>query len=585
MKSVDKMKNKITIGSSETSKGFLGGSKGHSVDGDNNQEAFTESVTHKGKSRGKKSVASRSTSSVGFEPRTELEEMVAECEEGDSFGRAASIALFHGDLTLAVCVLQKHIPGSLTEATMRSAPSPSIRDTVGVNDAYDDESEEGREGDAVESAALTMTDNSPPASLELDPEFAQLISLTAMCIAGYSNSSNGNSNSSGSNSGGGSGTVSPLTSQQVMWVSMCRHVVAQLEAQSVKQINKSHSSSSSSSSSSSCCYLASALRFLLDALHFSKKEETAAKNSTVSLSGAGAGVGGKKEGSCTVRYGCIINDDRLSLEDRVAFACTYLDDHQTLQWLRGVRDDCTRGGDLGGLVVTGLAGEGVDLLQQYLDRNDDLQTVALLVGRSVIDSAVNEAARSISSPSATRSTSQVRTKEWQWLWEYRNLLNKMELFIGRASLDVQLGRRNRMVRPCPIISGSSHYPVSGVGPGMGPQGRLRQSQPAVGGAGRGAAIDRKSGSARLLYQLPPHSDLTHVFLRCNYCSSSLPADPLQQQQAAFFRKQKPLINCCANCKKPLPRCYVCLLYMSLVNPTHGKKCCYQIKDMNKSYLA
>ena len=375
---------------------------------------------------------------------------------------------------------------------------------------------------------------------------------------------------------GGHGAVSPLTPQQVMWVSMCRHVVAQLEAQSVKQLNKSHSSSSSSSSSS-CCYLASALRFLLDALHFAKKEDTAAKNGTVTLSGIGSGtgvgMGGKKEGNCTVKYGCIINDDRLSLEDRVSFACTYLDDHQTLQWLRCVRDDCTRGGDLGGLVVTGLAGEGVDLLQQYLDRNDDLQTVALLVGRSVIDSAVNEAARSVSSPSATRSTSQVRTKEWQWLWEYRNLLNKMELFIGRASLDVQLGRRNRMVRPCPIISGSSRNPAPGVGPGMGPQGKLRQSQPAVGGAGRGGIVDRKSGSARVLYQLPPHSDLTHVFLRCNYCSSSLPADPLQQQQAAFFRKQKPLINCCANCKKPLPRCYVCLLYMSLVNPTHGKKYC------------
>ena len=67
--------------------------------------------------------------------------------------------------------------------------------------------------------------------------------------------------------------------------------------------------------------------------------------------------------------------------------------------------------------------------------------------------------------------------------------------------------------------------------------------------------------------MPPHSDAPHVFLRCNYCSSSLPSDPLQQQQASFFRKQRPLINCCANCKKPLPRCYVCLLYMGLVNPT------------------
>ena len=86
------------------------------------------------------------------------------------------------------------------------------------------------------------------------------------------------------------------------------------------------------------------------------------------------------------------------------------------------------------------------------------------------------------------------------------------------------------------------------------------------GGGSSSSIDRKTSAARLLYQMPPHNDAPHVFLRCNYCSSSLPSDPLQQQQASFFRKQRPLINCCANCKKPLPRCYVCLLYMGLGDP-------------------
>lgn len=270
-----------------------------------------------------------------------------------------------------------------------------------------------------------------------------------------------------------------------------------------------------------------------------------------------------------------MNDERLALEDRVSFACTYLDDQQTLNWLRKVSDDCTRRGDLGGLVVTGLAGEGLNLLQEYLERHDDLQTVALLVGRNVIDTAALDAAASTPmAPGASKHTSLDRSREWQWLWEYRNLLNRMQLFIGRASLDVQLGRRNRLiVRPNAAIStgtGGNRGANPGVSNAFQGANKLRQSQPSV-GAGRGAGVvDRKSGSARVLYQLPPHSDLTHVFLRCNYCSSSLPVDPLQQQQAAFFRKQRPLINCCANCKKPLPRCYVCLLYMGLVNPTHGE---------------
>jgi len=67
-----------------------------------------------------------------------------------------------------------------------------------------------------------------------------------------------------------------------------------------------------------------------------------------------------------------------------------------------------------------------------------------------------------------------------------------------------------------------------------------------------------------------HSDFPHVFLRCHYCSSALPVDPMQQQQqqqhTAFLRKQRPIINFCPNCKKPLPRCYVCQLYVGLINP-------------------
>ena len=112
--------------------------------------------------------------------------------------------------------------------------------------------------------------------------------------------------------------------------------------------------------------------------------------------------------------------------------------------------------------------------------------------------------------------------------------------------------------------GSSAMGVQGRGANMGGGGGGRGGGVNTGGSS--SSIDRKTSAARLLYQMPPHSDAPHVFLRCNYCSSSLPSDPLQQQQASFFRKQRPLINCCANCKKPLPRCYVCLLYMGLGDP-------------------
>ena len=565
-----------------------------------------------------------------FHNLSELEEVVAECEENDSFGRASAIALFHGDLSLSVSVLQRYIYMASNNNIHRSSSTSSSQHVdYSSNDYYNNnhnihnnnnnyndntnsnsnnndrnmnsniqnnennnDLEEYNNNDNNESSHLIPSKNTVTVQ---DTEFTQLISLTAMCIAGFSSpssSSNSNVNSnlnSSSSSGSSTGvrTVQPtststltLTSQQIMWISMCGHVVNQLEAHTGREKTNNHSS---------CCYLAAALRFLLDTLHratssssstshaYAGKKDTTTGSATspTTSSSTTTATGGANASACVVAYDCIVNDERLALEDRVSFACTYLDDQQTLSWLRKVSDDCTRRGDLGGLVVTGLAGEGLDLLQEYLERHDDLQTVALLVGRNVIDTAAMDAAASSNIVSgASRGTSLGRSREGQWLWEYRNLLNKMQLFIGRASLDVQLGRRNRLIiRPGPAIStgtGANRGVTPGVNNILQGGNKLRQPQQGV-SAGRGAGVvDRKSGSARVLYQLPPHSDLTHVFLRCNYCSSSLPVDPLQQQQAAFFRKQRPLINCCANCKKPLPRCYVCLLYMGLVNPTHGE---------------
>ena len=588
-----------------------------------------------GKSNEKDSQCS-SSQQEEFNILSELEEVVAECEENDSFGRASAIALFHGDLSLSVSVLQRYISMASNNNIHRSVSTSSSQhvDYSSIdyhnnnyninhnNNNYNDNTNNSSNNDRNFNSNIQNNENindleeynnnNNNESSHLiqfhkntvtvqDTEFTQLISLTAMCIAGFSSpSSSSNSNininsssSSGSNSSTGARTVQPtstststltLTSQQIMWISMCGHVVNQLEAHTGREKTNSHSS---------CCYLAAALRFLLDTLHRATSTSTSSSTShayagkkdtttgsatsptTSSSSSTSSATGGASASACVVAYDCIVNDERLALEDRVSFACTYLDDQQTLSWLRKVSDDCTRRGDLGGLVVTGLAGEGLDLLQEYLERHDDLQTVALLVGRNVIDTAAMDAAASSNIVSgASRGTSLGRSREGQWLWEYRNLLNKMQLFIGRASLDVQLGRRNRLIiRPGPAISTGTGA-NRGVNPGVNNtlQGgnKLRQPQQGV-SAGRGAGVvDRKSGSARVLYQLPPHSDLTHVFLRCNYCSSSLPVDPLQQQQAAFFRKQRPLINCCANCKKPLPRCYVCLLYMGLVNPTHGE---------------
>ena len=112
------------------------------------------------------------------------------------------------------------------------------------------------------------------ATPDADGEYLQLISLVAMCFAGY----NANAKTS------------------AMWSSMCSHVLVQLEAAASKR--------------QSASYLVAACRFLLGV---AKGEPNA-------------------EG--------VVFDDRLFLEDRIAFACAFFSDDQVVTWLSAVEGRC-----------------------------------------------------------------------------------------------------------------------------------------------------------------------------------------------------------------------------------------------------
>lgn len=404
-------------------------------------------------------------SSDSYDEISELDAIVEECEDLDSFERAAAIALWHGNIGLAVRVLQRNIEAGAT-----------------VGDHTVDEA--------------TYKDS-------LTAEYLQLMSLVAMCFAGY----NGNYKSSVSN----------------IWAPMCLHVLGQLEG------SKRHATS----------YLIAACRFLLDIV-----------DDSATPFGA---------------YDNVILDDKIYLEDRIALACTVLPDCECLKWLSDLCLQCKESGRLEGLLVAGLAGDGLEILQQYVDTHGDIQTAALLVGRTVEKIPEN------GSP----------TREWLWLYEYRNLLNRWQMFIERASLDVELGKlqrqrplRNRSSSGLSLQNTDTLAPDSSVdkarpNPAAAASGMQRGvgSASGPGKARAGALVDKKTSLNRVMYALPAHSDFPHVYLRCNYCSSSLPVDAMQQlQHTAFLRKQRPIINFCPNCKKPLPRCYVCQLYVGLINP-------------------
>lgn len=62
----------------------------------------------------------------------------------------------------------------------------------------------------------------------------------------------------------------------------------------------------------------------------------------------------------------------------MAFACHYLCDTNLADYIKTMIQYCTDNGDLNGLLVSGTSEAGINLLQSYLDRTDDVQTVALI---------------------------------------------------------------------------------------------------------------------------------------------------------------------------------------------------------------
>ncbi len=504
----------------------------------------------------------------------ELYEILEEYESLDSFERAAALALWHGDTEMSISILQKHADNGIIRFTGSSGG--------------------GHGWDEYETS-----------------EYLNIVTLVAMCISGFSLNN--------------------------MWIKMCKKVLQELSTcprisshylaamchfllsiatenlMSTNSNNKSYNTTSNSliNSVSSGITASTANDGSLDdgsPFNIGCSEEN---NNTVPLYPASSNNNNDRNyhiinvPSISI-FDKITHNVNLSVEDRAAFASFYLNDNQFLKWCILTSNEYTRCGCIEGIVLTGLQADGIKLCQDYIDKTNDIQTIALLVARTVkgkaptspealhslymqsvgtgegassnnnpasIGTGINNKDSSIagSHANADDNNTAVTTTivEWLWLHEYRSFLNQWQLFIPRALLDVELGRLYRQRTDAHQASNAASVPGSASGMLLGGSMAQRNStagRSSTGGNG-GPAVDRRGASTRVMYALPTHNNFPHIYLRCNYCSSSLPVDALQQQQhTAFLRKQKPIISFCPNCKKPLPRCYVCQLYMGLVNP-------------------
>lgn len=113
----------------------------------------------------------------------------------------------------------------------------------------------------------------------------------------------------------------------------------------------------------------------------------------------------------------VLDEHSLPLRERLGVALSFLSDKDLNVYLNRIADSVIKRGELEGLILTGLTSDGIDLLQSYVDRTQDVQTAAL-----------------ISSFACPRYFVDERVKHW--VDSYRQLLNSWGLFNIRAKFDV-----------------------------------------------------------------------------------------------------------------------------------------------------
>ncbi|KAK6534206.1 hypothetical protein TWF281_005539 [Arthrobotrys megalospora] len=198
----------------------------------------------------------------------------------------------------------------------------------------------------------------------------------------------------------------------------------------------------------------------------------------------------------------------LPIRERLGIALRFLEDDELSTYIDDFTTMVIRDGEPEGILLTGVTEKAIDLLQVYVNKTGDVQTAALVASFAVpkyfTDHRVD-----------------------LWVDSYRELLDRWKFWQIRANFDIK--RRE--------ISTS------------------------------------KKGTS-LIEPLP-----RQIYVRCNFCDrkvahrSEIPTTrfkdgqqvtiPVNQSTQANFPQGKAIV--CPNCRKPLPRCAICLLYLGTPN--------------------
>ena len=196
----------------------------------------------------------------------------------------------------------------------------------------------------------------------------------------------------------------------------------------------------------------------------------------------------------------VLDEQALPLEERLGIALRFLSENDLTSYLNSLKTSAIASGDIEGIMLTGIRPAAIDLLQNYVDKTSDFQSAALISLYAV--------------PSLFHDD-RVRV----WVEAYRNFLNSSKLFHERAKFDI--------------------------------------------------ALRKHAGSMFGSLHLNPK----RLYVRCNNCNQSITRHSIMpeafEKSTQIKRDNQRTVNisnnstACPNCKRPLPRCAVCLLWLGI----------------------
>eukprot|EP01134_Creolimax_fragrantissima_P001863 CFRG1863T1 len=221
----------------------------------------------------------------------------------------------------------------------------------------------------------------------------------------------------------------------------------------------------------------------------------------------------------------VLNENGMCLSDRLGFACRFLPDKDLHSYIQNTMESYLQEGNLCGISLSGLTSlRGAQLLERYLERTGDIQTVALAVAHVHTGSTSphsddptggrwSEGTDGNTSASAAAGAKDhittAHNKYGEWVDSYRDILDRWQLWEARALFDVQ----------------------------------------------------------RNLVMLTKTAGANQMFVRCNLCnktvqrSSTLGANSRVLQSRPYNALGSGGIKAtvCPSCRKSLPKCSLCLI--------------------------